>query len=147
MARHRQTIRGAFVAACAMSHRFPLRVAFALALVLCAGGCKKSADEALVTPPKNNREAATQIEQVFEQAPVEIKQNASAASTAIRSGDYEKAVVSLVVVRESGKLTPEQGIAIHNSMVTMEMNLIRAMEAGDPKAKKAYETLKKLKRN
>ena len=52
-----------------------------------------------------------------------------------------------MAVRDSGKLSPEQGIAIHNSMVTMEMNLIRAMEAGDPKAKKAYETLKKLKRN
>ena len=118
-----------------------------LAFVVLAAGCKKSADEALVTPPKNEREAATQIEQVFESAPVEIKQSASVASTALRTGDYEKAVVSLVVARDSGKLTPAQGIAVHNSMVTMEMNLIRAMEAGDPKAKKAYETLKKLKRN
>ena len=119
----------------------------ALALLPWVNACKKSAEEALVTPPKNTREAATQLEQVFEQSPVEIKQSANVASTAIRGGDYEKAVVSLMAVRESGKLTPEQGIAIHNSMVTMEMNLIRLMEAGDPKAKKAYETLKKLKRN
>src|SRR5262245_12048313 len=116
-------------------------------LMLCESGCKKSAEEALVTPPKNERQAATQIEQVFQSAPVEIKQSATVASSAMRSGDYEKAVVSLVATRESGKLTPEQGIAVHNSMVTMEMNLIRAMEAGDPKAKKAYETLKRLKRN
>jgi hypothetical protein len=120
---------------------------FVSLFLVCAGGCKKSADEALVTPPKNERQAATQIEQVFESAPVEIKQSATIASSALRSGDYEKAVVSLVATRDSGKLTPEQGIAVHNSMVTMEMNLIRAMEAGDPKAKKAYQTLKKLKRN
>ena len=121
--------------------------ALATGFIISVGGCKKSAEEALVTPPKSTGEAATQLEQVFEQATIEVKQTVNNVSTAMRGGDYERAVVSLVVVRDSGKLTPDQGIAVHNSMVTMEMSLIRAMESGDPKAKKAYEMLKRLKRN
>jgi hypothetical protein len=119
-----------------------------LALALCAGGCRKSANEVeMPAPTSSPREAATQLEQVFVQAPVEIKESAATASTAIRAGNYEKAVVSLVTIRDQGGLTPQQGVAIHNSMVAMEAKLILAMEAGDQNAKRAYETLKKLKRN
>jgi hypothetical protein len=32
-------------------------------------------------------------------------------------------------------------------MVAMEASLIRAMQAGDPKAKQAYEILRRLKRD
>ena len=127
-----------------------VRLAAGLGLVLSlyGGGCRKSASEAELPPPaRSTREAATQLEQVFQQAPPAAKENAAVASTAIRSGDYEKAVVSLVAVRDQGGLTPAQGLAIHNSMVAMEAKLITAMESGDKNARRAYETFKKLTRN
>jgi hypothetical protein len=119
----------------------------AVVLVLCAAGCGKSDKDAMLAAPRSPREAASQIEQAFVQAQPDLRQNAAVASTALRSGDYEKAVVSLMAVRSSEKLTPEQGLAVHHSMVAMEGKLISAIEAGDEKAKRAYQLLKDLKRN
>jgi hypothetical protein len=131
-----------------LSQEIGVIVGVGLALALCVGGCRKSAKEVeMPAPTSSPREAATQLEQVFVQASVEIKESATTASQAIRAGNYEKAVVSLVTIRDQGGLTPQQGVAIHNSMVAMEAKLILAMEAGDQNAKRAYETLKKLKRN
>jgi outer membrane PBP1 activator LpoA protein len=123
-------------------------VSAAVLLVLCvSAGCRKPDKDAVLAAPRSPREAASQIEQAFVQAQPELKQNATVASTALRSGDYEKAVVSLMTVRSSEKLTPEQGLAVHHSMVAMEGRLIRAIEAGDENAKRAYQLLKELKRN
>ncbi len=65
----------------------------------------------------------------------------------MRKGDYEKAIVALQVMRNAKDITLEQGLAIHNSAVAMEVRLINAMDAGDPNAKRAYQLLKELKRN
>ena len=127
--------------------RTALTISVGLALVLCAGGCGKSATQAERAVPRNPREAASQIEQAFVQAPPEIKQNAGVASDAMQKGDYEKAVVSLHVLQGGKGITLEQGLAIHNSMVALEGRLISAVESGDPNAKRAYQLLKELKRN
>jgi hypothetical protein len=97
--------------------------------------------------PANPKQAAAQLDQVFQSAAGQVKQNADTASDAMRKGDYEAAVVSLQVVRDSGAVTMEQGLAIHTSAVAMETQLIRAIEAGDERAKRAYELLKRFKRN
>ena len=127
--------------------RTAFTISVGLALVLCAGGCGKSATEAERPVPRNPREAASQIEQAFVQAPPEIKQVSGAASDAMQKGDYEKAVVSLHVLQGGKGITLEQGLAIHNSMVALEGRLISAVESGDPNAKRAYQLLKELKRN
>jgi len=97
--------------------------------------------------PESPKEAAAQVEQVFQEAPPEVQEAVFLASEGLVSGDYEKAVVSLQSLQARGNLTFQQGMAVHNSMVAMEAQLVRAIEAGDPRAKQAYETLKRLKRN
>ncbi|PYK98654.1 MAG: hypothetical protein DME19_11655 [Verrucomicrobia bacterium] len=110
-------------------------------------GCSKSGDGSRQAAPRNPNEAASQLGQAFVRAAPEIKHNADLASEAMRKGDYEKAVVALQVIRSSTNITLEQGLAIHNSVVAMEGKLIRAMDAGDENAKRAYQLLKELKRN
>ncbi len=65
----------------------------------------------------------------------------------MRKGEYEKAIVSLHTARQATNITLEQGLAIHSSMVTLERDLINAIERGDENAKKAYELLRRTKRN
>jgi len=114
-----------------------------LAWVLLLIGCGKTDDAA----PKNPEQAASRLEQVFAGTESDVKKSVDTASAAMRKGDYEAAVVSLQVIRAKDGITLEQGLAIHHSAVAMEAKLISAMEAGDPKAKQAYELLKRFKRN
>jgi hypothetical protein len=51
------------------------------------------------------------------------------------------------MMKEAGSLTVDQGIAVHNSMISLEARLISAVEAGDANAKRAYDQLKKSRRN
>jgi len=122
-----------------------LRLAVAAIMVL--SGCRRSGDAVREAVPRNPKEAASQLQRVFESAPPDLKRNADLASEAMRKGDYENAVVALQVIRSGQNVTLEQGIAIHHSAVAMEAKLINAMDAGDENARRAYEILKALKRN
>ncbi|MBM3840304.1 MAG: hypothetical protein FJ398_20545 [Verrucomicrobia bacterium] len=117
--------------------------ALAAALIVC--GCSKSGD---AVPQANTPEqAAAGLDQTFATAPPEVRNNVSAASEALRKGDYEKAVVTLHQAQKAEGVTLQQGIAIHNSSVLLEGELIKAIERGDPRAKAAYELLRRSKRN
>ena len=107
----------------------------------CGGG---DADGKLTS--KTPREAASGLETAFSGESVEARQTVSAAASAMKSGDYEKAALSLGAIRASGSLTPQQGIAVHSSMVSLEEQLVHGVEAGDPKARQAYEILKRMKK-
>lgn len=128
-----------------------LPLALAAALVFALGGCKKpaSGENAVLDapPPKTPVEAATRLEQAFGAAPTEVKSEVARVAASIRSGDYEAAVVSLQALRHAGNQTMEQGLAVHNSNVALEQRLIAGIQAGDPKAKRAYDLLKKMKKN
>ena len=117
----------------------------ALLLLLCGCGKADSKNGALAV--RTPKEAASQLERAFEKADPEIKKSVDTASEAIRKGEYEKAVVSLQVIRGSEGISLEQGLAIHSSILTLESKLISDMEAGDQNAKRAYELLKGLKRH
>ncbi len=125
-----------------------------LACLLCAAlllgfsGCSKSSQpgEASARPPKP-KEAASQLQQAFVAAEPELKENATIASKALQTTDYEAALVSLESIKSRGNLTLEQGMAVHNSMVALEQKLVIAADAGDPEAKRAYERLKKSRRD
>lgn len=108
-------------------------------------GCSKSGDDDL-KPATTPQQAASQLDQAFASSSGAIKQNAAAASEALKQGDYEKAVLSLQVVRSSPNVSVDQGLALHQSTVILESKLLHAMESGDPKAKQAYEVLKAMKR-
>ena len=110
-------------------------------------GCGKSDEATGAAVPRNPQEAASQLQTVFAKAAPNIKETADTASNAMRKGDYEKAVVALQVIRSGTNVTFEQGLAVHNSVVAMERQLINAAEAGDENAKRAYKLLKELKRN
>lgn len=118
-------------------------------LLLGAMGCGKTKEEAGVptAEPLKPQEAATELQQAFVSAPPEVQQSAQAASEAMRVANYEQAIKSLQAMRMRQNLTPEQGMAVYNSSRALEANLIAAMEAGDPKAKQAYEMLRKTRRN
>lgn len=117
----------------------------ALALVLLASGCGGSGDGA--SAPVTPKQAAAQIDDAFTSAEPELKQNMHAASEALREGQFEKAVVALQVTRGSTNLSLDQGMAVHNSLVALEQNLINAAANGDANAQRAYDLLKRSKRN
>ncbi len=95
----------------------------------------------------NPGEAAAKMDDSFANADASTKKNVTAASEAMKRGEYEKAIVSLQNVRGSQNLTMQQGMAVQRSVVSMESELISAMEAGDENARRAYQLLKQMNRN
>src|SRR2546422_3604533 len=91
----------------------------AVAVIMVMSGCHRSGDAVREAVPRNPKEAASQLQRVFESAPPDLKRNAEVASEAMRKGDYESAVVALQVIRSGQNVTLEQGIAIHHSAVAM----------------------------
>ncbi len=120
-------------------------------LLISAGvfaGCGKPATDSMERASTlKPKEAATQLEQAFTGANAELKSYATAASQALQKADYEGAVQTLQALKAQGNLTVDQGMAVHNSMIALETSLINAIDAGDPNAKRAYEQLKKARRN
>lgn len=117
-------------------------------LALAAACNKESSPEAVAAGASvKPKEAATQLQQAFASAPVEVQQTAKAASQALRAADYEAAVKNIQEIKAKPNLSVEQGMAIHSSEQALEARLIAAMEAGDPRAKQAYEQLRKSRRN
>ncbi len=118
-----------------------------LALLILAGCGKPEGDQSVTATPPKPVEAATQLQKAFVTANPEIKSTADTASAAMEAANYEQAIQSLQVIKARQNLTIEQGMAVYNSERSLEARLIAAMEAGDPNAKRAYEMLKKTRRN
>ena len=128
----------------------PLRNACGLfaALLLALNGCgKPPTDTSPTAAPPKPKEAASQLQQAFVSAHVEVQSTANVASEALRTADYEKAIESLQTIKARQNLTFEQGMAIYNSERALEASLIAGMSSGDAKAKRAYELLKQRRRN
>jgi hypothetical protein len=119
-----------------------------LACVLGLNGCGgKPKDQGGVSAkPAKPKQAAVQLQQAFAGALPDVKNQASIAAEALLASDYENAVISLQIIQEHSGLTLEQGMAVHNSMVSLEASLIGAMNTGDLKATRAYGLLKRAKR-
>ena len=126
----------------------PLACLLGATMVLGFSGCGKSTQpgEPSASPPKP-KEAASQLQQAFVAAEPELKDTATVASKALQTTDYDAAMQSLEAIKARGNLTFEQGMAVHNSMVALEGKLVEAADAGDPEAKRAYERLKKSRRD
>jgi hypothetical protein len=130
--------------------RLPLRNAWGLftVLLLVFNGCgKPQADVTPTATPPKPKEAASQLQQAFVSANVEVKNTANVVSEALRTADYEKAIDSLQTIKARQNLTFEQGMAVYNSERALEARLIAGVNAGDPNAKRAYELLKQRRRN
>lgn len=120
----------------------------AVVLALAPGGCTKSASESpSAAPVLKPAQAASQLQQAFAAAPPEVRQTATTASQAIQTADYDTAIRTLQTIRARPDLTPEQQMALHETSASLEARLIEAASRGDPKAKAAYERLRKSRRN
>lgn len=121
---------------------------FVTTVLLLVTGCSKTdteiAPSAVPPPPKV---AASQLEQAFTGANPEVKSTADTASQAIRTANYEQAIQSIQAIKARQNLTMEQGTAVYNSERALEAALIAGINAGDANAKRAYELLKKSRRN
>ena len=127
-----------------------MRIALAILVVLPLAsslvGCGKSPDGDPVKA-QTPAQAGSGLDQAFQNAAPAVKESASIAADAMRKGEYEKAIVSLHTAQRATNITLDQGLAIHSSMITLERDLINAIERGDENAKRAYELLKRSKRN
>jgi len=115
-------------------------------MIVLAAGCG-GGDSGGKLSPKTPKDAAAGLESAFTGANGEARQAVSVAATAMKGGDYEKAALSLGALRGSGNLTVQQGMAVHSSMLSLEAQLVQGVEAGDPRAKQAYDLLKRMKKN
>jgi hypothetical protein len=118
----------------------------ALSLALGTSSCSKT-ETGAAPPPATPAQAATQLQQVFAAAPPEVKQNATIASEALKTANYEQAIQSLQQITTRKNLTLEQGMAVQQSMVALEQRVLAAAAAGDPAAKRAYELLQSSHRD
>jgi len=113
---------------------------------LIGAGCGKSSEDGLPVASTPDQ-AASGLEHTFAEAPPAVRADAMAVSEALRKREYEKAVVSLHSVQKAPGISLQQGVAVHNSSILLESELIKAIERGDPRAKAAYELLKRTRRN
>jgi len=120
-------------------------VGLAAALLLPGLGCRKSSAELDLKLPGSTKEAATRLEAAFANEDAETKAQAGQAAAALRQGQYEKAVVTLMAMRARPTGTLQQGLAVHNSIVSLEVTIVEAMDAGNQDAKRAYQLLRQLK--
>ena len=126
-----------------MNHLIP----YLMVTILLAGvvGCRESADDRLARPPENSLEAAAELDSVFADSDAATKRKASIATKALRDGQYDKAVASIMTIRNQDNLSFDQGMTVRNSMVTLQRELIEAAEDGDPKAAEAIKVLQQYK--
>lgn len=111
-------------------------------------GCGRSDPKSPGTAPATTpKQAATQLEQAFATASPEAKTSVATATEALRTADYDRVIEALEAVKAKQNLTVQQNMALHESEAALEMRLIQAMQSGDPKAKAAYEQLRKRRRN
>jgi hypothetical protein len=122
-------------------------IVFCLVLSMIFIGCSKQTNPMERGAPGTPKEAAELMDQAFASADAQKKAQAAAASQALKNLEYEKAVISLQLLKKEGNLTAEQGVAVHRSMVSLEAKIIDAIDAGNENAKRAYEQLKKARRN
>ncbi len=123
-----------------------LSACLASAFILGIAGCTKGGTETKV-PILKAEQAASGLQQAFAKADPQVKNDAAMVSEALRTADYEKAVVSLGLIKARPDLSAEQRMALHEAQVTLTDRLMAAIDAGDDKAKRAYELMKRGRRD
>jgi len=94
--------------------------------------------------PKTSKSAATQLEQAFADVPnPESRQLSSDLALAIRDQNYNEAIKALGALRTQRVENMNQAMAIENAMRRLQADILQAMEAGDPNAKRAWMAMKK----
>lgn len=116
---------------------------FAISSVLI--GCGQ--EDGHIRKSSSPEEAADHLSDVFANADADTQKNADIASKAIRKGQFSKALYAIETIKAKPDVNFDQGVAINDSLINLESELIYRMEDGDPKAKAAYQLLKRINRN
>lgn len=109
-------------------------------------GCGES-DDGLLRQSKSVDGAADHLSDAFKGADSESLKNAGIASAAIKKGQFQKALYAIETIKAKPDVSFDQGVAINDSLINLERELIYRVEDGDPKAIAAYELLKRINRN
>lgn len=113
----------------------------AAGLVACGGGSTDAPTEAEIQEAQ--KQATSEIEKAFEEAPSQMRQTAQQASQAMQAQEYEKALDAQQQLLEQPNITFEQGVAIKQSQRALRLDLMRRAAAGDKQAQAALDRLKR----
>ena len=108
--------------------------------VVAASGCGEKQDP-LAVVPETIPQASAQLKRVFDQASPEIRQHTDRLIAAYDKGNLEEAAGMVLQLQENLNLNFDQQMAIRNSRGSLEKNLARGVESGDPKAIAAWRRL------
>ena len=117
-----------------------LRIALLAALLPWLSGCSRSAAPAIDTG-----KAAEDTTKAFAAADAETKAAAADAAQALQKKDYAASMVRLSELRDTRGLTPEQQIAVAQSMNALVRDLRVAEQKGDLIASNLLEHYRKTK--
>ena len=119
------------------------RIIFVLALVVAlASGCKK---QPVAVAPLPVEQVPTTIEKAFQQAAPEVRQDATAALSALQNQNEPKAFFELHDLAARPELTPEQREAAMRAWAAVYAKLRAAAEKGDKKAEDAVNEYRATK--
>jgi hypothetical protein len=110
-----------------------------LLLSLCVIGCGQKG-------PATTGDAVAGAQKAFATASAELKESLGNAIKAYQADDLVAAVMVMQTITASGSLTPEQSKAMDDFQGAIYGRLAELLEKGDPKAVKAREQLKQLRR-
>ena len=109
--------------------------------------CGGDGDDGRIRNSQNVDGAADHLSEAFAGSDSALQKHAKAASEAMRKKTRD-ALISLQEIKLSGKVKDvNEGIAVRDSLINLEQELIYAMEDGDPNAAKAYQLLKRVNQN
>ena len=92
--------------------------------------------------------AADHLSDAFNDSSDNLKKHAKEASNAMHKKKYRTALISLQEIKLSGEVgSAKEGMAVRDSLVNLEEELIYAIENGDKNAQKTYDLLKRVNRN
>ena len=109
-------------------------------------GCKREPGAATAgqlpdaLPPE---QASIQIEKTFvSNTDGWAKSTAQAAADALKKNQYDVAYDALQQLKVSGKLTPEEDMAVRNAIIGISVAGAKAVERGDPKAAEMMKNIR-----
>lgn len=105
-------------------------------------GCGGNEEEPLARVPATIPESSKQIKKIFDAAPERVKIKSNELVRAYEDGKLEDAAGLILQLERDRELSFDQSMAIRNSRSTLEANLAKGVEAGDPEAIAAFNRLK-----
>ncbi len=114
----------------------------AMFLAACGGS-----DDGNIRTSKTPEAAADHLSEAFAGADSDSMKHADIASKAIKKGQFQKALYAIETIKAKPDVNFDQGVAINDSLINLEQELIYRAEDGDKKAIAAYELLKRINRN